>query len=161
MIDLANEFRDRTGMPSDLVRRILDRARGLQQQLLGAGESSRELLGSASSALDQLVITLLDLGETDAALEAAKGSYAVARRVVNEENPTDPDWRRTLSVALNKIGLVSMRAGRREEAIAAYQGIARDHPGGRRHRSRQVALAERRKRHGGAPRPGAQYDRPA
>ena len=122
VIDLANEFRDRTGMPSDLVRRILDRARGLQQQLLGAGENSRELLGSASSALDQLAITLLDLGETDAALEAAKGSYAVARRLVDED-PSNPDWRRTLSVALNKIGLVSMRAGQRAEAIAAYQEL--------------------------------------
>ena len=40
VLDLAREFRDRQGIPSDLVRRILDRARVLQQQLTEAGESS-------------------------------------------------------------------------------------------------------------------------
>ena len=40
VLDLAREFRDREGIPSDLVRRILDRARTLQQQLTEAGESS-------------------------------------------------------------------------------------------------------------------------
>ena len=40
VFDLAREFRDRAGMPADLVRRILDRARGLQRQLAEFGRSN-------------------------------------------------------------------------------------------------------------------------
>ncbi|HBH40312.1 MAG TPA: hypothetical protein DDW26_00130, partial [Rhizobiales bacterium] len=40
IFELANEFRDRTGMPIDLVRKILDRAQNLQQKLTASGETA-------------------------------------------------------------------------------------------------------------------------
>ena len=120
VLDLAREFRDREGIPSDLVRRILDRARTLQQQLTEAGTSSPALLQSAGAALDELVVTLLDLGDTAGALSAAERGRDILRTLSAAE-PDKPLWRRELSVAYNKIGYVLLRAGRREQAIEAYR----------------------------------------
>ena len=49
--DLAGEFRDRAGMPADLVRGILDRAQALQRQLTELGETTPELRRSEALAL--------------------------------------------------------------------------------------------------------------
>ena len=40
VFDMAQEFRDRQGMPADLIRKILDRAQDLQRQLTESGETS-------------------------------------------------------------------------------------------------------------------------
>ncbi len=124
VIDLANEFRDRRDMPSGLVRRILDRARELQQQLLNSGETSPALLESAGQALDLLVVTLLTLGENDAALQTAQRSREAMLTLVARDGK-NVSWRRRLSVAHNKVGYVLLRAGRRTEAVAAYREALR------------------------------------
>jgi len=59
VLDLASEFSDRTGMPADLVRQILERAQGLQRQLAESGESTPALRFSEAVALEELVDTLL------------------------------------------------------------------------------------------------------
>ena len=56
IFELANEFRDRTGMPIDLVRKILDRAQNLQQKLTASGETAPELRYSEVVALLSLWI---------------------------------------------------------------------------------------------------------
>jgi hypothetical protein len=46
-------------MPVHLMRRILDRARGLQDQLTASGESSPELKRTEEVALNELTMTYL------------------------------------------------------------------------------------------------------
>ena len=46
ILDMAQELRNRQGMPVDLTRKILDRARGLQRQLVESGEVTPDLLRS-------------------------------------------------------------------------------------------------------------------
>ncbi len=77
VFDLAREFRDRAGMPRDLVRRILDRAHALQRQLAESGETTPELRRSEAVTLVELVSTLLALGDTKAALEAAQRALKI------------------------------------------------------------------------------------
>ena len=53
---MARDLRDEVGMPIDLVRAILDRARELQLQLLKLGETEPGLQISAARALNELVL---------------------------------------------------------------------------------------------------------
>ena len=55
VFDLAQRFKDTVGIPSDLIKDILDRARGLQDQLTKSGELSPDLKYSKSAALNELV----------------------------------------------------------------------------------------------------------
>jgi len=61
VFELAREFRDRAGMPADLVRRILERAQALQRQLAESGEGAPALRLSEAMALSDLVDALLAL----------------------------------------------------------------------------------------------------
>ena len=60
---LAAELRDRSGMPIDLVRRILDQAQGLQKQLADVGETSPQLRYAEGAALNELAITYQYAGD--------------------------------------------------------------------------------------------------
>ena len=53
VFELAQEFRDR-GLPVDLVRKLLNRARDLQRQLTSSGEMSPALLNSEAAALCEI-----------------------------------------------------------------------------------------------------------
>ena len=120
VLELAREFRDRAGMPRDLVRRILDRARGLQKQLTESGETAPALRHSEALTLLDLVDTLLALGDTQAALAAAERARAIAAELAASD-PGNIDWQRDLSVSHDNVGNVLMAAGRREEALAEYR----------------------------------------
>ena len=153
VIDLANEFRDRTGMPSDLVRRILDRARGLQQQLLDSARvagPARQRIERPGSVGDHVARSRRD--RRGAGGGQGQGCRcAPARRCRSEQSGLAPD---TVSRAQqDRIGFYARRPTRGSDR--GLPGIAGDYPGDRRRRSRQVALAEGCQRHDGAPRPGA------
>jgi hypothetical protein len=53
-IDMAKEFRNRTGMPADLTRKVLDRAEELLQQMTRAGEDTPYLRRSRGVVLTEL-----------------------------------------------------------------------------------------------------------
>jgi tetratricopeptide (TPR) repeat protein len=59
-------------MPIDLVRKILDRATGLQEQLMQSGETALDLRLSQAIALLEVIRTLQTQGDAQAALAAAK-----------------------------------------------------------------------------------------
>ena len=117
VFDLAQKFRDQTGMPVSLTRRILDRTRELQQQLTESGESSAELKRSESAALSELVKTLMAQGDATAALKAAERSRAVMESLV-AANPDDVLLQFNLNAAYAQEGNVLMDLGRRAEALA-------------------------------------------
>jgi tetratricopeptide (TPR) repeat protein len=120
VVDLAREFRERAGVPRDFVRRILDRALVLQQQLAKAGESTPELRDSEAVTLGDLVEMLLALGDTTAALDAARSAQAITAELVAAE-PDNTRRQSNLAAGHNQIGDVLMATGRREEALTEYR----------------------------------------
>src|SRR5262245_12332271 len=120
VVALAQEFQDRAGMPRDLVRRILDRARALQRQLTESGEATPDLRMGEAHALNDLMNVLLDLGDTQAAMETGQRLRTILEALLATD-PRNPQWRRDLAAAHERIGSVLMAAGRREEALLAYR----------------------------------------
>src|SRR5262249_18748742 len=86
IFDLAQRFRDTSGVPAALVKDILDRALALQEQLARSGQVSTELRRSQAAALGAIAETLFAQGDTEGAFEAADG----ARRIVQELFEADP-----------------------------------------------------------------------
>jgi hypothetical protein len=72
VFDLAQKSRDAPGRSASTINDILGRARLLQDMLLEAGESSPGLRRSQAAALTETANALLELGETQGALMAAK-----------------------------------------------------------------------------------------
>jgi tetratricopeptide (TPR) repeat protein len=120
VIDLARQFRNRAGMPLDLVRTILDRAQGLQRQLADAGEKSPTLRSSEATALLDVTDTLWSLGDVKSAVAAAERGCAIMEELVAVE-PADLRWQAELSASYIKFGDVLIAAGRREDSLAQYR----------------------------------------
>ena len=92
----------------------------LQDQLLGAGESSPDLRRSQAEALSETAITLLALGETQSALTAAKQAQEILQALLAQQ-PDSTDFQRELSVSYNKVGDVQVAQGNLPAALASYQ----------------------------------------
>ena len=85
VFDIALKFRDVSGVPASLVKAILQRALDLQQKLLGSGQSSPDLLRSEVAALAQTSETLLRLGDTAGALDAARKAASISETSLQQE----------------------------------------------------------------------------
>src|SRR5262245_20119162 len=120
VFELAREFRDRSGMPADLVRRILERAQGLQRQLAESGESTPAIRRSEAAALTDLVRTLLALGDTKAALAAAERAHTITADLAAAD-PGNAKWQNDVSVSLDRVGDVRRETGDRAGALSAYE----------------------------------------
>src|SRR5215470_984383 len=120
VFDLAQELRDRAGMPIALVRKILDRAEALQRQLADSRETTPDLRRSESVALNELAEAFVAQGDVARALAAAERSRAVMTELV-ASNPDNTKWQRDLSISHDRLGEVLLLAGRREEALGAYR----------------------------------------
>lgn len=119
VLKVAVKIRETTGMPIDLVREILRRARDLQEQLSKYNENDVGLRRSQAIALRESSQTLLLQGDGDAALKDAQQSRVIVERLLTAD-PANPDLRHDLSFSLNRIGEVLARAERDEEALAAF-----------------------------------------
>jgi tetratricopeptide (TPR) repeat protein len=120
VFSLAQDFRDETGMPVHLTRRILDRARQLQDQLTQSGETSPELKRTEEVAFGQLMLTYLAQGDAKAALEAAERAVAIAEGLV-QHDPQNKGWQQDLAITYSRLGDALMASGRRTDAFAAYR----------------------------------------
>jgi tetratricopeptide (TPR) repeat protein len=123
--DLARKFRDKPGMPIDLVRDILDRAQRLQDQLIGSGEISPELRFSAAKALNELVLTLLEQGDAkvnaniEAVLKLAQRFQTIMTELV-VSNAQRTDWQYELSLSQNRLGDALIIANRGQLALENF-----------------------------------------
>src|SRR6266436_4327773 len=122
VFDLAQKFRDVVGVPASTIKDILDRARQLQDQLLGSGESSPDLRRSQASALNETANTLLTLGETHGALTAAKHAQEILQALLAQQ-PDSTDLQRELSVSYNYVGNVQVAQGNLPAALTSYQAV--------------------------------------
>ena len=120
IFDLAREFRDRAGMPVEMVRKILDLAQDLQHQLAAAGETTPDLQRSESVALNELVATLLIQGDTKTALDAAQRSLGIMESLTTQDS-TNETWQEDLSISYELVGDVLVEFGRNVEALESYR----------------------------------------
>jgi tetratricopeptide (TPR) repeat protein len=120
VFEMAQELRNRQGMPVDLTRKILDRARGLQRQLVESGEIASDLLHSEVGALTELATTLRLQGDTRAALEAAERAREIASALIARA-PDNARWQHDLAVSHERVGDIQMAEGRREQALESYR----------------------------------------
>jgi tetratricopeptide (TPR) repeat protein len=121
--DLAVEFRNRTGMPIELVGKILDRARALQRQLTESGEAMPDLRFSETSALIELAMTRLAMGDLKSALAAVNEAREIAERFVFEDPANEP-WQRELSLVYGRLGLVLSDIEPAQALVAFNQSLA-------------------------------------
>lgn len=120
VFDLAQKLRNASGIPKPVVKDILDRARRLQEQLIGFGESSLELTADHAAALGESAATELSLGETAEAARlalAARDLYAGLAKTAPGEIRHVYDLAHTEAL----LGDVHGRQGRTSEARAAYE----------------------------------------
>ncbi len=115
VFEMAQEFRDR-GVPIDVLRKILDRARALQTQLAASGETSLDLLNSEAAALCELALTLRTQGLLAEASETAELCRAIMDKLT-AGNPGNEQWQRQLAAAYQMVGDVAWDLGRRQEAL--------------------------------------------
>ena len=120
VFDLAQKFRDVVGVPAATIKDILDRARQLQDQLLGGGELSARLRRSQAWALMETGDTLLTLGETQSALTAAKRAQEILQALVAQQ-PDSTDFQRELSYSYIEVGHMQVSQGNLPEALKSYQ----------------------------------------
>jgi tetratricopeptide (TPR) repeat protein len=117
---LARDLRNVEGMRVESVRRILDVAQALMNQLVQAAPDDLDLQRSRSSMLSEFVDTYLAIGDLNRARTAAEEGLAIARNLV-ATNGDNAEWLRDLSVSLNKVGDVRFAAGDPAGAVAAYE----------------------------------------
>jgi tetratricopeptide (TPR) repeat protein len=120
ILDMAQELRNRQGMPVDLTRKILDRARGLQRQLAESGEVAPDLLRSEAMGLTELALTLNLQGDNKAALESAERAREIMSALL-VRRPNEPHWWHDHGVNYLRIGDIKLAAGARGEAMDSYR----------------------------------------
>ena len=124
VFDLAQKFRDVSGVPAATVRDILDRAGKLQEQLQEGGAKTSDLLRSQAATLDETVQSRLAMGDVKGALAAARQSVAIMQSL-SASDPSNTSWRRDLSVCHNKVGDVLTAQGDLPGALKSYRdGLA-------------------------------------
>lgn len=117
---LAEDLRDVEGMRVESLRRILDAAQAMMDQLAKAAPDDLKLQRSRSAMLNQFAITYRVAGDLARAIAAAEESLAVMRRLVAID-PGNTGWRRDLSISLDQVGDAQAAAGSAAAALTSYE----------------------------------------
>ena len=120
IFDLAQRFRNAVGMPTEVIRDILQRAIALQEDLAASGQGTPELQLSAADALAENAQTLLVQGDSEGALDAAERARNILHSLLSQD-PNNNQWQHDLSVCYERIGDSQLAMGRQREALDAYQ----------------------------------------
>jgi len=120
IFDLAQDLRNRTGMPLDLVRLILERVQNLQRQLVQAGDRTPELISLEAAALDELASLYLDQGDPATALAVSERARDILLALI-EALPKYLWIRRDAAIAWNKIGDAKLATSDARGALDAYK----------------------------------------
>jgi tetratricopeptide (TPR) repeat protein len=120
VFDMADKFRNVFGVPAATVKDILARASDLQEKLLIVAGGDPKLRLSQVHALIKTSETLLDLGETKSALNAATEAQTIAQDL-ETQHPDNAEYRQALALAEETAGNVLFRQGDTPGAMTAFQ----------------------------------------
>ena len=119
VFDLAQKFRNVSGVPKSVIRDILEQARRLQEQLISSGEKRADLDAGHAAALGASAQTEQALGDLAAALDRAKQS----RDLYAELARAAPDAVRLVhgqAYSDDLVGSIEAQLGHAAEAEAAW-----------------------------------------
>ena len=117
---LARGLRDVQGMRVESVRKILDTARALMDQLAKAAPDDPQLQHGYAAMLIEFVETYLAAGDLTRAQAAAAENLATVRKLAAAD-PDNAEWQRDVSKSLNEVGNVRRDAGDRAGALILYE----------------------------------------
>ena len=120
VFNLAQRFRNVSGVSISLIKDILDRARHLQDQLAKSGGGRPDLSASQASALVAMSKTLLSQGDSKGADDAASHAVDLMRTLV-ASNPANKVWQHNLAIAYEQRGTVLLVRGQLATAMKSYQ----------------------------------------
>jgi tetratricopeptide (TPR) repeat protein len=120
LFDIAQSLRHVQGMGVESVRRILDAAQAMMDQLARTSPDDRKLQRSRAAMLAEFATTYLAAGDLTRAQAAVGESLNVMRKLAAAD-PGNSGWQRDLSVSLNGVGEARLAAGDRAGARAAYE----------------------------------------
>lgn len=118
VFDMAQRFRDRSGVPQELVQDLLGRSKALLDQLAEAGEARPDLRRSRAAALTEMSVTLARQGALDDARAAAAEATAAFRSLLSGGGA---EARADLAVGLDREGDVLLQAGDADAAAARFR----------------------------------------
>jgi tetratricopeptide (TPR) repeat protein len=119
---IAQDLRDVQGMRVESVRKILDAAQAMMDELARTAPDDLQLQRSRVAMLVEFVTTYQRAGDLTRARSAAEEGLALMRKLAAAD-PGNADWQRDLSVSLNKVADVLLATGDRAGALAAYEEI--------------------------------------
>src|SRR5262249_12366998 len=119
VIDIARGLRDVLGVPTDMVRKILETAKATFDQLAASAPDDLDLQRGQSIMLDEFGDTYQTLGDRDAALTAYRDSLEMRERLATSDR-SNTLWQRDLSVSYEKVGDALVLQGKLGEALKSY-----------------------------------------
>jgi tetratricopeptide (TPR) repeat protein len=120
VFDLAQKFASVSGVQKSVVKDILEKARGLQEQLIDSGGASSKLSGQHANALAMLARTEQALGDGPAALTLARQARDIYASLATEK-PDDLPSLHNSAVTGRTLGAILQQQGDFDGALAAYQ----------------------------------------
>ena len=120
VFSIAQDLRRVRGMRVESVRRILDAAQAMMNDLALAAPDDLQLQRSRAAMFAEFVDTYLSAGDLTHARTSAEESLAIMSKLAAAD-PGNAGWQRDVSVSLDKVGDVRLAAGDRAGALAAYE----------------------------------------
>ncbi len=120
VFSIAQDLRRVRGMRVESVRRILDAAQAMMNDLALAAPDDLQLQRSRAAMFAEFVDTYLSAGDLTHARTSAEESLAIMSKLAAAD-PGNAGWQRDVSVSLDKVGDVRRAAGDRAGALAAYE----------------------------------------
>lgn len=120
VVKIAHGLRNVEGVRTETIQTVLENIQDTVEWLSRFAPKDRGLSRLHLEMLDEFTITYETAGDIKRARKSAKKALAFARALANR-NPEDPEWRRDISVVLNKLGSLNLRSGEAAEAFKAYQ----------------------------------------
>ncbi len=119
VIDIAQGLRNVEGMPTASVKRILETAKGVIDNLTLAAPGDLDLKSSRVFMLRQFAINYIALGDLATALDFAEAGAAGARQI--EQAASNDASQQLLAYALNVLGNVQRATGKLDAARASHE----------------------------------------
>jgi tetratricopeptide (TPR) repeat protein len=122
--ELAQNLRNVQGMRVESVRRILDAARTLMDQIARAAPDDPQLQRSRAAMLSEFTETFERIGDLASAQTTAQEGLAITRKLAAAD-PDNTEFQRDTFVLLTRLGNLQLAAGARTQALASYEnGLA-------------------------------------